>query len=133
MLKASFNYYLFGELLVRVGLIVLTLLWIQSGTVEHGYIVRWIRTPLLRSHRPVQIMLSFFVLAAFFAVLMILAGSVHLLFLLYSAFLLVDIATIKLRRGDRERAAFSAFGGCVASRWRNYRADRTRPRLGRSL
>lgn len=100
LLKAAFNYHLFGEMLVRIGLIVLTLLWIQSGTVEHGYLMRWIRTPLLRSRRPVQVMLSFFVLAAFFAVLMIIAGRVHLLFLFYSVFLLVDIATVKLRRDE---------------------------------
>jgi Ca2+/Na+ antiporter len=93
----SFNYYLFGQLVVRIGLIVLTLLWIHSGTVEHGYLMRWIKTPTLRSRRPVQVMLSFFILAAFFAILMIISGRVHLLFLLYCLFLLVDIVTVKLR------------------------------------
>jgi hypothetical protein len=100
LLTGAFNYYLFGQLLVRVGLIVVTLLWIHSGTVEHGYLMRWIRTPLLRSRRPLQVMLSFFVLAGFFAVLMIIADRVHLLFLFYSVFLLVDIATVKLRRDE---------------------------------
>jgi hypothetical protein len=47
-----------------------------------------------------QVMLSFFVLAAFFAVLMIVAGQVHRLLLLYCIFLLVDIATVKLRREE---------------------------------
>src|SRR5712692_6453686 len=45
--NGPFNYYLFGQLIVRIGLIVLTLLWIQSGTTEHGYLMRWIRTPTL--------------------------------------------------------------------------------------
>jgi Ca2+/Na+ antiporter len=100
LLTGSFNYYVFGALLVRIGLIVVTLLWIQSGTVEHGYLMRWIRTPLLRSRRPVQVMLSFFLLAGFFAVLMLIADRVHLLFLFYSVFLLIDIATVKLRRDE---------------------------------
>lgn len=100
LVKGDFDYYLFGQLLVRIGLIVVTVLWIHSGTTEHGYLVRWIRTPTLRSRRPVQVVLSFFVLAAFFAVLMIVSGRVHLLLLLYCIFLLVDIATVKLRRDE---------------------------------
>jgi hypothetical protein len=67
---APFSYYLLGQLLVRIALVVLVLLWIQSGTVEYGYLTRWIRTPTLRSRRPVHVMLSFFVLAAFFGLLM---------------------------------------------------------------
>lgn len=95
-----FSYYLLGQLLVRVALIILVLLWIQSGTVEYGYLTRWIRTPTLRSRRPVQVMLSFFILAAFFGLLMAVSDRLHLLLLLYCLYLLVDIATWKLRRDE---------------------------------
>jgi hypothetical protein len=44
--------------------------------------------------------ISFFILSAFFAILMIVSGRVHLLFLLYCLFLLLDIATVKLRRDE---------------------------------
>jgi hypothetical protein len=45
-------------------------------------------------------MLSFFVLAAFFGLLMTVADRVHLLILLYCLYLLVDIGTWKLRRDE---------------------------------
>ncbi len=81
-------------------LVCLALLWIHSGAAELRYFEQWVRTARLHPRRPFVAMAAVAVVSGFFVLLIAVSNHLEWLFSIFSAYLVFDIFTWKVRRDE---------------------------------
>jgi len=89
-----------GEVIVKLFFVVLFFLWYQSGNEEYKILKKWVRTPTLRPQKPIIIMFLIIGLGVFFGLLTTFAAKIHVVFLMFCLYLMGDIYSWILRRGE---------------------------------